>query len=468
MGLRLGQGDMSFSALDSDLLSPLFTTAAMRAVFSDAARVAAMLRVEEALARAEAVHGLAPAALADAIAAVEPSSLDPAALGAGAALAGVPVIPFVKAVQKRLPADLEPFFHKGATTQDIADTALVLQMREGFDALLVDMLATLEGLAGLVGRHRHTVCVGRTYGQHAAPVTFGFKAAVWLASLADVADRLPEVKRRALRLSLGGPVGTLAGLGAQGPAVVDTMARMLGLSSPVIAWHTDRTPICDAGGWLTLLMGALGKMGRDVAELAATDVGEVAEPFVPGRGGSSAMPHKRNPVSATVITAAATAAPGLVSTLFAAMPAAQERPAGAWHAEWHALPQLFGLAAGALAEARRLAGGLVIDETRMVENLARTRGLLFADAAAARLAGSMGREAAHAMVERAAAAVRDAGQDLLEALLAAPDLPPGLGRAELEPAFDAAPAIAAAAAFADRALAHAQAVRTRLAPSPAA
>ncbi|MHB2165388.1 3-carboxy-cis,cis-muconate cycloisomerase [Alsobacter sp. R-9] len=453
---------MAFSSLDSDLLSPLVTTARMRAVFTDEARLAAMLRVEAALARAEAAVGLVPAGLAEAIAAIEPGSLDLQALGRATGIAGVPVIPFVKAVQLRLPAELEPYFHKGATTQDIVDTALVLQMREAFQALRADLVATLDGLAALAAAHRATPCAGRTYGQHAAPVTFGFKAAGWLAGLCDVAARLPAIEEATLVLSLAGPVGTLSALGAKGPEVLEAMAGDLRLVAPPLAWHTRRAGPTDAATWLALLAGALGKMASDIAHLASTEVGEVAEPHVPGRGGSSAMPHKRNPVGCTVILAAATAAPGVAATMLHAMAAAHERPAGAWHAEWHALPQLFGLTAGALSEARRLATGLAVDTRRMAENLAMTRGLLFADAAAARLAPVLGRGAAHDRVERAAEKVRDGGGTLLDALVAE-GLPEGIDRAGLADAFDAGPAVEAAGRFVDRALAHAAIVRTRVA-----
>lgn len=460
---RYSDAAMTFSALDSDLLSPLATTARMRAVFSDTARLKAMLDVEAALARALADLGLAPAALPAAIAAIEPGSLDPVAIGVATGVAGVPVIPFVKAVQQRLPRELEPFFHNGATTQDIADTALVLQMREAFAALRDDLLPTLDGVAALASRHRDTPCAGRTYGQHAAPVTFGFKAAVWLAGVAEVAERLPEVERRVQAVSLGGPVGTLAAFGAQGPDLLAAVARALDLSAPPIAWHTRRAAMADAANWLALLCGALGKMGADVERLASTEVGEVAEPPMPGRGGSSAMPHKRNPVSATVILAAAGTAPHLAAVVTGAMVAAHERPAGAWHAEWHALPQLFGLAAGALAEARRLAEGLVVDPGRMAANLDMTRGLLFADAAAGRLAPLCGRQAAHALVERAAGVVRDTGAPLLDALMALEGRPADATRALLEPAFELRPSVEAAATFVDRAVAAARPVRDRLA-----
>jgi len=449
---------MTFSAVDSALLGPLFATVAMRDVFSDRARLAAMLTAEAALARAQARLGLVPDALAPAIEAISAGSLDLAALGEQTALSGVPTIPFVRAVQARLPKDLERAFHKGATTQDILDTALVLQIRAALALVTRDLDAILAGLAVLAGAHRDTPCVGRTYGQHAAPLTFGFKAAVWLAGVADVAERLPGLRSRLLVASLGGPVGTLAGLGAHGPAVADAFAQALGLGAAPIAWHTRRAGMAEAGAWLATLMGALAKMATDIAHLASTEVAEVAEPWVPGRGGSSAMPHKRNPVSCTVILAAVSAAKGHVTTLLDAMASAHERPPGLWHAEWHALPTLFGLASGALREAASLAQGLVVDAPRMRANIDLTRGLLFADAAAARLSPLMGREAAHARIEHAADEVRRTG-DTLQAVLARD---PALHDADLAAAFDLTPAIAAAGPWVDRALTHAAAVRDML------
>ncbi|HVL71442.1 MAG TPA: lyase family protein [Beijerinckiaceae bacterium] len=357
------------------------------------------------------------------------------------------MIPFVKALRARLPAALEPHLHRGATTQDVADTGLVLQMRAALDLVAADLDAIRAGLAALARAHRTTPSVGRTYGQHAAPVTFGYKVAVWWAGIHEVGRRLPDL-RGGLSASLGGPVGTLAGLGPDGPAVARAFAEELGLAAAPIAWHARRARIAEIGAFLALLIGALAKMATDVAHLASTEVAELAEPHVPGRGGSSAMPHKRNPVSATVILAAHGAAPGLAATLFAAMAAAHERPAGAWHAEWHALPQLFGLASGALREARALAEGLAVDPQRMRDNLDLTRGLLFADTAAAALAPRLGAAAAHRAVEEAADRVRAEGASLLAVLRERFGDEPALSAA-----FDLAPAVAAAAAFVDEALA---------------
>jgi 3-carboxy-cis,cis-muconate cycloisomerase len=451
---------MTFSALDSALLGPLFVTPEMRECFSDEARLRAMLAVEAALARAQARLGMVPEALAEAIEAVPPERLDLAALGRKTVLSAVPTIPFVKAVQASLPPELERGFHKGATTQDILDTALVLQLREALALVVGELDAVLAGLARLAEAHRETPCVGRTYGQHGAPLSFGYKVAVWLAGVAEAAARLPEIRSRLLVASLSGPVGTLAGLGAQGPAVLEGFAQELGLGAAAIAWHTRRGRIAEAGSWLAQLLGALGKMAGDVAHLASTEVGEVAEPYVPGRGGSSAMPHKRNPVSCTVILAAQAAAPGQAATLLQAMVAAHERPAGLWHAEWHTLPSLFGLASGALREARALAEGLEVDAARMLANLDITRGLLFADAAAARLGTKLGREAAHALVEQAAGQVRDSGDSLRVVLERMPQVAEaGL---DLSPAFTLGPATAAAAAWVEPAIREAEAVRVAL------
>src|SRR5215207_10517975 len=443
---------MSFSALDSALTGPLFATAEMRAVFSDRARIGAMLRVEAALARAESRFDLAPEGLAEAIEAIAPGSLDLEKLGAETAIAGVPVIPLVKAVQARLPKDLEPAFHKGATTQDVLDSALVLQIRDALALIASDLRAVIPALAALAREHQATPCVGRTYGQHAAPITFGFKAAVWLTGLADAAEQLPRLRSRVLVVSLGGPVGTLAGLDEKGPAVARAFAEDLGLSAAPISWHALRARMAETGAWLSILIGALAKMATDVAHLASTEVGEAAEPHMPGRGGSSAMPHKRNPVSSTIILAAHAAAKGHAATLIDAMAAGHERPVGLWHAEWHALPSLFGLASGALREARSLATGLVVHPERMRRNLLATNGLLFAEAAASRLAADLGREEAHALVERAAEEVRATGENL-QAILAR------VTPHRTAEAFDFGPALRAAAPWIDRALSEAAGVR---------
>lgn len=452
---------MAFAALDSELTGPLFATAEMRAAFSDRARLGAFLEVEAALAEAEARHDIAPAALAAAIRKLKADDFDIAALGARTADAGVPTIPFVKAAEAMLPEKLRGSFHKGATSQDVIDTALVLQMRAAFALIATDLDAIIDGLSALAKKHRRTPQVGRSLGQHAVPITFGYAAAVWLAGVADCAGELPALRTRALVSSLGGPVGTLAGLGADASATSRDFAAILGLGEAPIAWHTARGRVVAVASWLTALLGALAKIATDVVFLSATEVGEVNEAPAAGRGGSSAMPHKQNPVSATVILAAHTAATGALSALAAAMAAGQQRPAGAWQSEWHTLPPLFGLTSGALREAKRLAETLVVHPDRMRANLDLTGGLLFADGVASRLSVKLGREAAHRIVEAAGQAVRDSGQTLQAVLAANTAIPPALQK-EIAPAFDLKPAIDAAAARIDGALAAGKRARSAL------
>jgi 3-carboxy-cis,cis-muconate cycloisomerase len=424
----------------------------MREVFSDRARVANMLRTEAALARAQAGLGLAPRELAAAIEAISPDDLDIAALGTATAISGVPTIPFIKAIREKLPKEVERAFHKGATTQDIVDTALVLQMRDALKLIERDLTRTIKGLVNLARSHRATPCVGRTYGQHAVPLTFGYKVAVWATGIAESAAQLAALRSRVLAGSLGGPVGTLATFGDKGPALLEAFAGELELAAPPIAWHALRGRMAETGVWIAMMIGTLAKMATDIVHLMSTEVGELAEPHVPGRGGSSAMPHKRNPVSSTVIIAAHAAAKGHITTLLDAMAVSHERPPGLWHAEWHALPQLFGLASGALREAVAIAEGLSVHAERMRRNLDVTQGLLFSDAVASALAGRHGRGEAHHLVEAAAGKVRDEGKHLRAILLADPKLRDD--KEAIERAFDLTLFVDAAALWTDRALAH--------------
>ncbi len=448
---------MTFSALDSGLTGPLFASDAMRAVFSDRAALAAMLAAETALARAEGAAGLVPKGLAPALARIKAGDLDIAALGARTRDAGVVAIPFVKAVEALLPEKLRAHVHKGATSQDIVDTALMLQMADAVALIAADLAAILDGLSGLAKKHARTPCVGRTYGQHAAPITFGYVAGTWASGIADVAGDLPGLCERTLTASLGGPVGTLAGLGDAAEAVGEAFARELGLGHAPVTWHTSRARMVAMGSWLATLIATLARMATDVVFLSATEIGEVGEAPAAGRGGSSAMPHKQNPLSSAVILSAHAAAPGFVVTLLNAAASGQQRPAGLWQAEWHALPALFGLASGALREARRLATSLQVDGRRMRANLDLTHGLVFADAAASALAGKMGRSTAQAMVSKAAADVRETGASLGTVLARA-----GAPAALLDSAFDLRPAMAAAATAAQSAVRQAQAVKRQL------
>ncbi|RFB79452.1 class-II fumarase/aspartase family protein [Methylovirgula sp. 4M-Z18] len=444
---------MTFASVDTALTGPLFATARMRAIFSDEAQIATMLEAETALATAQAAIGLAPPALADRLRQLKSNDFDLVELGAQTALAGVPVIPFVKAVQARLPTELEPFFHQGSTTQDIVDTALVLRATKGLDELRSDLQGCLRGLLHLTEAHRATPCVGRTYGQHASPITFGAKVGVWASGITDVAARLNETRRRIAIASLDGPVGTFAAMGDKAEEVRRHFAEALGLDVFPTAWHAVRTRIAETGFWLAELIGSLAKMARDIGLLCSTEVGEVAEPFVKGRGGSSSMPHKRNPVSCTIILAAHAAAPGHVSTLLNAMAVDHERPIGLWHGEWHALPQLFALASGALHEARNLSEGLVVNAERMRANIDATAGMLFSDSLAEHLAQALGRGAAHAIVERAAQITRTSGRHLKDVGIDIAEVSSAELQQVWRAAFDLTPAITAGVAVADRAVA---------------
>jgi 3-carboxy-cis,cis-muconate cycloisomerase len=323
-------------------------------------------------------------------------------------------------------------------------------MRDGLKLIESDLARTIKGLVQLARKHRATACVGRTYGQHAVPLTFGYKVAVWASGIAESAAELPTLRSRVLAASLGGPVGTLATFGEKGPALLQAFARELELAAPAIAWHGSRGRMAETGAWIAVMIGTLAKTATDVVHLMSTEVGEVSEPHVPGRGGSSAMPHKRNPVGSTVIIAAHAAAKGHVTTLIDAMAVSHERPPGLWHAEWLALPQLFGLASGALREAVAIAEGLSLDAERMRANLDATRGLLFSDAIASVLAARHGRGEAHHLIEAAAGKVRDQGKYLRDILLADPRLQND--REAIERAFALAPFVDAAALWTDRAL----------------
>jgi 3-carboxy-cis,cis-muconate cycloisomerase len=443
---------MSFSLLDDPLIGPLMASASMRDVFAGQARLGAMIEVEVAIARGQAELGIVPEHLADALSQLTPDDFDMDALVRGTMLSAVPVIPFVKALGSKLAADLEPHVHKGATTQDVFDTADTLLFRRAWDVLKPDIAATLKGLAALARRHAETPMAGRTYGQHAATITFGHRAAGWAAGMVDALDALMPAIDRAMVVSYAGPVGTLAAFEERGPEVRDAFAAELKLQTTDGSWHVLRARRAALGAGLAILIGAAAKMARDVADQVSTEVGELAEPHIAGRGGSSAMPHKRNPVSATVILAAANLSKSHAGVLLDAMVAGGERPAGTWMAEWAALPQLFGLASGVFVEARRLAEGLEVVPERMRANLDLTRGMISADAAAGVIAHHIGREAAHRKVEAAAARVRATGATLLDELLRDKEVAGAVDSESLALAFDWRPAIDAAALWTDRLL----------------
>lgn len=376
----------------------------MREVFSDHGRLQGMLDFEAALARAEAQVGLIPETavvpIADACAA---ERFDVAALAQAIASAGNSAIPLVKALGREVAAvdaEAERYLHWGATSQDVMDSGLVLQLRAAVALFETGLAQLAEALAEQAERHANSVLPGRTWLQHATPVTLGMKIAGVLGVVTRQRQRLAELKPRLLVLQFGGASGTLAALGEQALPVAEALARELGLGLPEQPWHTQRDRLAEFAGWLGLLAGTLGKIGRDLSLLMQTDVGEVFEPAAPGKGGSSTMPHKRNPVGAAVLISAATRAPGLVATMLAALPQEHERSLGLWHAEWETLPELCCLVSGALQQALIAVSGLEVDVARMRENLERTRGLVLAEAVSIALAKRIGRDAAHHLVEQ--------------------------------------------------------------------
>jgi 3-carboxy-cis,cis-muconate cycloisomerase len=387
------------------LLGPLFASDVMAAVFCDPARLQGMLDFEAALARAEASIGLLPSTAAETIArACRADNFDIAALARDTAQAGNPAIPMVKqltALVAQQDSQAARFVHWGATSQDAMDTGLVLQIRGGLAAIEPDLQRLTAALAALAETHAKTVMIGRTLLQQAVPVTFGLKAAGWLAAVERTRARLAEAGRTAQVLQFGGAAGTLAALGKRGLDVAAALAKELDLVLPELPWHGHRDRLVDLAAALGLLVGTLGKMARDLSLLMQTEVAEAFEPAGQGRGGSSTMPHKRNPIACAVALAAATRVPPLVATLLAAMPQEQERGLGGWHAEWETLPEIFRLASGALRHMADTIVDLTLDTKRMRANIEATRGLVMAEAVTMALAERIGKHEAHDLVESA-------------------------------------------------------------------
>jgi 3-carboxy-cis,cis-muconate cycloisomerase len=413
---------------DGTLLDGLFATPAMARLFDDRARLQAMLAFEAALARAEAAAGVIPAEAARHIAAAcDAGRFDFAALARAAADGGNLAIPLVKALTAAVGGEAGRYVHWGATSQDVIDTGFMLQARGGLDLLVAETRAIGDALAALAERHRASVMPGRTFLQHALPVTFGLKAAGWLAGIAAAHAELRHVGATALALQFGGAAGTLASLGEAGPAVAERLAADLGLPLPPLPWHGDRSRIARIAAALGLAAGALGKIALDVALLMQTEVGEAFEPAAPGKGGSSTMPHKRNPVGATLALASARQAQALVPLALQAMLSEHERAIGGWHAEWQALPEAFRLTAAAASHVRVLAEGLEVDAARMRANLDRTHGLVLAERVMMALAPQLGRLAAHHRVEAATKRAVAEGATLHAVLAADAEIVAGLG-----------------------------------------
>lgn len=387
----------------SPLLAPMLSSAAMRAICDDTACLQHMLDFEAALARAEAAAGVIPAAAVAPIeAACQAGLYDIAALAEAATRSGNLAIPLVKALTAKVgDADAARYVHWGATSQDVIDSATMLGLRAAIDALLGDIDRAVAGFGKQARTHRNTAVVARTWLQHALPMPFGLKLAEYAAALHRSRKRLKRLRKEALALQFGGAAGTLAALGDNGLKVATRLAGELGLPLPDAPWHTHRDRIADVAGVLAIICGSCGKIARDVSLMMQTDVAEAFEPSGEGRGGSSTMPHKRNPVASAAALAAATMAPNLAATIFAAQVQEHERSAGPWHAEWPTLPTLLLVTSGALAAIVDIAEGLEVDADRMRQNLGETRGLIMAEAVTMALAETIGKSAAHHLVETA-------------------------------------------------------------------
>ncbi|MDN4981696.1 MULTISPECIES: 3-carboxy-cis,cis-muconate cycloisomerase [unclassified Bradyrhizobium] len=389
----------------SPLLAPMLSSTAMRAVCDDRSILQNMLDFEAALARAEAATGVIPASAVGPIeAACKAETIDMAALAEAATRSGNLAIPLVKTLTAKVgKADGEAarYVHWGATSQDVIDTATMLTLRAAIDALDADLSRAINGFAALARRHRNTAMVARTWLQHALPMPFGLKAAEYASGLARARCRLRRLRREGLALQFGGAAGTLAALGDKGLAVAERLAQELNLPLPEAPWHTHRDRIAEAASSFAILAGSCGKIARDVSLMMQTDVGEAFEPAGEGRGGSSTMPHKRNPVAAASALGCATMAPQLAATIFAAQVQDHERSAGPWHAEWPTLPQLMLVTSGALAAIVDIAEGLDVDAARMRSNLDATHGLIMAEAVTFALADKIGKSDAHHLIEAA-------------------------------------------------------------------
>jgi 3-carboxy-cis,cis-muconate cycloisomerase len=440
--------------MSEDLFGPIFVPDEIRESVGGRAWLQAMLDSERALAVAEARAGLIPAGAAETIAEhCRAERFDPGEIGHKGRAAGNPVAPLVRELTAAVPGDAARYVHLGATSQDVLDTAAMLVARRALGLILAEIDGVAAACARLADTHRATVMAGRTLLQQALPTTFGLKAAGWLVAVVEARRRLLTVREEGLAAQLGGAAGTLASLGSDGATVLREFARELGLVEPIVPWHTARLRVAELGGVLALAAGVMHKLALDVVLMAQTEVAEVAEPSGGGRGGSSTLPHKRNPMGATLAAACAQRVPPLAQTLQAAMAQEHERAAGAWHAEWETLSDALALTGGSAAAMREVMEGLQVYPDRMRENLDATGGLLLAEHVTTIAAERLGRLQAHELVQAASHRMLDGERSFREELLAEPGLREVLSPEDIDAALDPAGYLGSAGAFIDRALA---------------
>ncbi|SAK44983.1 3-carboxy-cis,cis-muconate cycloisomerase [Caballeronia calidae] len=444
---------LASTVFDSVLFRDAFGTAKMRAVFSDRALVQRYIDVEVALAKAEARTGVIPAEAADVIAresSIERIDFDH--MREETDIVGYPILPLVHQMVAMC-GDAGRYVHWGATTQDIMDTAVALQVRDALDSIDGDIRELRAILADLAKKHRDTPMAGRTHLQQALPVTFGYKVAIWLAMFDRHQERVAQMRERVAVVEFAGAAGTLASLGDKGFAVQKALAEELKLGVPATTWHVARDGFAEAVNLLALVTGSLGKIAIDIMIMASTEFAEVYEPFVKGRGASSTMPQKRNPISSELMLAAAKAVRQHAGLMVDAMIQDFERATGPWHAEWIAIPESFILTSGALHQAKFALGGLIVDEARMKHNLGISKGLIVAEAVMMGMAPYTGRQQAHDIVYDACRTVNEAGGTLAEALAALPEVTKHFDRAAIDRMTDPANYLGLAPQMVDRAIA---------------
>lgn len=436
--------------MTGELFGPIFVPDELREAVSGRAWLQAMLDAERALAVAQARAGLIPPGEAEAIAeCCDADRFDPEEIGREGRATGNPAAPLVKALTAAVGGDAARHVHKGATSQDIVDTAAMLVARRVLGLILAELDRLAAACARLADDHRETIMPGRTLLQQALPTTFGLKAAGWLVATLEARQRLLAVRERGLAAQLGGAAGTLASLGPDGIRVLEEFAQELGLAEPVVPWHAARLRVAELGDVLALVAGVAHKPALDVVLMAQTEVAEVAEP---SDGGSSTLPHKRNPVLAVTAAACARRVPPLAQTMQAAMAQEHERAVGAWHAEWETLSDALTLTGGAVAAVREATEGLEVYPDRMRANLGATDGLLLAERVSTVAAEKLGRQEAHELVEAVARRTSDGGGTFREELLGEPGLREALSGDEVDEALDPAGYLGSAGVFVDRAL----------------
>jgi 3-carboxy-cis,cis-muconate cycloisomerase len=444
---------MPSTILDSAVFRDIFTTPAMRAVWSDENRVQKYLDIEAALARAQAKLGIIPKnAAAEIVRHCDAAKFDMALLKEKTERIGYPVLPVVQQLVALCKGKLGEWCHWGATTQDITDTATIMQIRESLDLIEQDLVGTADALATLARKYRDTPMAGRSNLQQAVPITFGYKMATLLGAFERHRERLAQMRKRVLVGEFGGAAGTLSSLGKDGLKVQALLMKELKLGQPDISWHTVRDRIAEVGCFLGLVTGTCGKIAFDVKLLMQTEVEEVQEPFHQGRGSSSTMPQKRNPISSVYITAQTAMVKQLVAALLEAQIEDHERATGPWEIEWIALPEIFMLSAGALAQTRFVVGGMQVNEKKMRENLDITNGLIMSEAVMMGLGDKLGRNKAHDLVYDVCREVVKTGRPLIDLLIEDKEIGKHVDRMTLEKLTDPANYLGVAGQMVDRVL----------------